>query len=219
MDLVTQAESEEIMRAAKKREDIFYTMYIEMASKILEAAELFIDLLHNYENVSEKVAAMKNLETECDMHAHSIMQELKESFITPFDREDISEITREMDDIVDCLEEAASAFDMYGISEMRPEAQLMAEKTVQAIRELDVMFRHLSEIKKNKIVLEQIVEINRIENEGDILFRKYTKELFQKEKDPIELIKWSHIFKLIEDSLDSCENAANILEAVVVKFA
>lgn len=214
-----QEESEDNMKAAKRKEDVFYTMYIQMAGKILEAAETFIDLLHNYENIPEKISAMKILETECDSQSHDIMQELKESFITPFDREDISEITREMDDIVDCLEEAANAFDMYGIKEMKPEAQIMAEKTVQAIRELDVMFRHLSEIKKNKVVLEQIVEINRIENEGDILYRKYIKELFEKEKDPIELIKWRHIYQLIEDSLDSCENVANILEAVVLKFA
>lgn len=207
------------MRGAKKREDVFYAMYIEMAGKMLKTAELFIDLLHNYENVHEKVAAIKIMETECDMQAHGIMQGLKESFITPFDREDISEITGEMDDIVDCMEEAANAFDMYGIKQMRPEAVMMAEKTVQAIRELEIMFKHLSEIKKNKIVLEQIIEINRIENEGDVLYRKYIKELFEKEKDPIELIKWKEIYQLIEDSLDSCENVANILEAVVMKFA
>lgn len=216
---VIPEESEEKMRGAKKREDVFYAMYIEMAGKMLKTAELFIDLLHNYENVHEKVAAIKIMETECDMQAHGIMQELKESFITPFDREDISEITGEMDDIVDCMEEAANAFDMYGIKQMRPEAVMMAEKTVQAIRELEIMFKHLSEIKKNKIVLEQIIEINRIENEGDVLYRKYIKELFEKEKDPIELIKWKEIYQLIEDSLDSCENVANILEAVVMKFA
>ena len=95
----------------------------------------------------------------------------------------------------------------------------MTNYILQAIRELEVLFKHLSEVKKNAIVKEQVIEVNRIENEGDILYRKTLSELFREEKDPIELIKWKHLYEQLEASLDSCEHVANIIEGVITKYA
>ena len=173
----------------------------------------------DYQNVADKVAGIKVLETECDMQAHKILTALNASFITPFDREDIYDITKEMDDIVDSLEEVANRFIVFDVKQLKPECLKMAEYIMQAIRELEVLFRHLSEVKKNTIVHEQIVEVNRIENEGDLLYRKALTDLFRDEKDPIELIKWKHLYEQLETSLDSCENVANIVEGVVMKYA
>ncbi|MGI6722251.1 MAG: DUF47 domain-containing protein, partial [Anaerovoracaceae bacterium] len=159
------------------------------------------------------------LETECDMEAHKILQTLHGSFVTPFDREDIYSITREMDDIVDCMEEVSNRFIVFDIREIKPEAVTMADMVVQAIRELHHLFRHLPELKKNSKVMDQIIEVNRIENDGDVVYRKALSTLFREEKDPIELIKWKHLFEQIEGSLDSCETVANMLEGVVMKYA
>ncbi|MEG0157680.1 MAG: DUF47 family protein [Anaerovoracaceae bacterium] len=207
------------MIGVKKKEDAFFGMFTNFCGKILTAGEAFSDLVHHYENPEDKVANMKVLETECDMEAHKILQALHGSFVTPFDREDIYSITREMDDIVDCMEEVANRFLVFDIKEMKPEAMTLADMTVQAIRELEVMFKHLPELKKSSIVMEQIIEVNRIENEGDIVYRKALANLFREEKDPVELIKWKHLFEQMEESLDSCETVANILEGVVMKYA
>lgn len=207
------------MIGIKKKEDIFYKMFVDFAGKIILAGEAFQDLVHNYENVDEKVANMKVLETECDMETHKILKSLHESFITPFDREDIYAITREMDSIVDCMEEVANRFLVFEVKVIKPEAVVLTDMILQSIRELETMFRHLAEMKKNSIVMEQIIEVNRIENEGDVVFRKALSTLFREEKDPIELIKWKHLYEQIEESIDSCENVANILEGVVMKYA
>lgn len=207
------------MIGIKKKEDIFYQMFVDFAGKIITAGEAFQDLVHNYENVDEKVANMKVLETECDMETHKILKSLHESFITPFDREDIYAITREMDSIVDCMEEVSNRFQVFEVKTIKPEAVVLADMTLQSIRELETMFRHLAELKKNSIVMEQIIEVNRIENEGDVVYRKALSTLFREEKDPIELIKWKHLYEQIEESIDSCENVANILEGVVMKYA
>ncbi len=207
------------MIGIKKKEDIFYKMFVDFAGKIILAGEAFQDLVHNYENVDEKVANMKVLETECDMETHKILKSLHESFITPFDREDIYAITREMDSIVDCMEEVANRFQVFEVKVIKPEAVVLTDMILQSIRELETMFRHLAEMKRNSIVMEQIIEVNRIENEGDVVFRKALSTLFREEKDPIELIKWKHLYEQIEESIDSCENVANILEGVVMKYA
>jgi len=207
------------MIGVKKKEDEFFKLLEEFAGKIVKAGEAFIELITNFDDIDEKVANLKALETECDKQAHKILIALNASFITPFDREDIYEITREMDEIVDCLEEVANRFDVFDIHALKPECIEMAKHIMQAIRELEVLFKHLSEVKKSTIVKEQIIEVNRIVNEGDIVYRNALKDLFRNEKDPIELIKWKHLYEQLEASLDSCEHVANIIEGVVTKYA
>jgi uncharacterized protein len=195
-----------IGKGFKKREDIFYDMFIAFMEKIVISGEAFVDLVHNYEKVEDKVANLKVLETECDMETHKILKSLHGSFITPFDREDIYEITRDMDEIVDRMEETANRMFLFDVKEMRPEAVALADIMMQSIRELQMVFKHLHEINKSTIVREQIIEVNRLENEGDLIFRKAMATLFRQEKDPVEII-------------NSCENVANIIEGVIMKYA
>ena len=207
------------MIGVKKKVNEFYLLLEEFAGKIVKAGEAFYDLVSNYEDIENKVADVKTLETECDMQAHKILTALNASFITPFDREDIYSITKEMDDIVDSIEEVANRFIVFDVNKLKPESFAMATYIMQAIRELEVMFKHLPEAQKNSIVREQIIEVNRIENDGDVLYRDALKKLFREEKDPIELIKWKHLYEQLETSLDSCENVANIVEGVIMKYA
>ena len=207
------------MIGVKKKENEFYLLLEEFAGKIVKAGETFYDLVSNYVDIENKVADVKTLETECDMQAHKILTALNASFITPFDREDIYSITKEMDDIVDSIEEVANRFIVFDVKKLKPESFAMATYIMQAIRELEVMFKHLPEAQKNSIVREQIIEVNRIENDGDVLYRDALKKLFREEKDPIELIKWKHLYEQLETSLDSCENVANIVEGVIMKYA
>ncbi|MBK5246466.1 MAG: DUF47 domain-containing protein [Peptostreptococcaceae bacterium] len=203
----------------KEKEDIFLDLFNESFEKVIVVGETFLDLVHNYEKVEDKVSNLKVLETDCDMQVHKILKKLNESVITPFDREDIYNIARDMDDIVDCIEEVANRFIVFDVKNMKPEAIIMSDLLMQSIRELGVLFNHLHEIKQNTIVKEQIIEVNRIENEGDIVYRRALTKLFKNEKDPIEIIKWKQLYELLEESIDACENVANIVEGLVMKHA
>ena len=203
----------------KKKEDEFFELLKGFMKEIVMTGEVFDDLVHNYENVEEKVLKMKERESVCDDEAYKIRQALSASFITPFDREDIYDIVTEMDEIVDNLEEVANRFDVFAVDTLRPACIEMSDYIMTSIRELDVMFEHLSEIKKSSIVMEQVEKVNRIESKGDVCYRAALKELFKDEKDPIELVKWKHLYERLEKSLDACETVANIVEGVGVKNA
>ena len=203
----------------KNKGDIFLTLLSEEMEKVKITGETCLDLVNNYEDVNNKIAGMKVLETECDMQAHKILNAMNTTRTPLFAREDLFSLIREIDDIVDGLEEVANRFGVFNVEEIRPDAKKMADIVIQAINELSAMFEHLSEIKKPAALLEHIIEVNRIENEGDLIYRKALANLFSDEKDPIEIIKWKHIYEKMETSIDACESVANMIEGVIMKYA
>lgn len=204
---------------ARKKDDIFFEMFVAQMEKVQQASSEFSALVRDYTNVNEKVRTMKDFESECDCIVHNILAQLNGCFVTPFDREDIYAITRKIDCIVDSLEEVANRFVVFGVNEIRPEARAMAELIDMAVNALKILFEHLKDIKKPLRIMEQVIEVNRIENEGDVLYRDALSNLFKTEADPIEVIKWKHLFEQMEGALDSCEDVANIIEGVVMKYA
>jgi predicted phosphate transport protein (TIGR00153 family) len=203
----------------KKKEDEFYVLLREFSAKIVVVSEALQNLVNDYTDVEEKATGLKLLETECDVLTHNILTALNGAFVTPLDREDIYEITKGLDEIVDLMEEVGSRFLIFDVKVMRPETKVVASIIVQCVKELDTLFRHLHEIKTNNISREQVIEINRLENEGDVFFRSTIHDLFINEKNPIELVKWKHLYEQLEACLDACENVANTIEGVVVKYA
>ena len=204
---------------ARKKEDIFFDMFIGQIEKVQEASVKFSLLVNDYSDVNEKVRAMKNIESECDSIVHNILAELNGCFVTPFDREDIYAITRQIDCIVDSLEEVSNRFVVFGVDAVRPEARQLAELIQQAVDALKILFDHLKDVKKPLRVMEQVIEVNRIENEGDVVYRDALAHLFRTETDPTEIIKWKHLLEQMEGALDACEDVANIIEGVVMKYA
>ena len=203
----------------KKREDVFYDLFDETIDKALEAAHLLDDLMNDYTDITRKIAHLKDIEHECDMHVHKIMKALNASFITPIDREDIYSIAKEMDNIVDTIEEAANKFELFHVQEVRESAKVMSKLIVACVRELKIVVNELRRMKRSKILREKIIEVNRIENEGDVVYRSAIKSLFETETNALEVIKWKQIYEFLEDSIDACEDVANILEGVVMKHA
>lgn len=203
----------------KKKEEIFYDLFDETVVKVVQAAEALDDLMNNYTDVINKVCALKDIEHDCDVHIHKIMKALNASFITPIDREDIYMIAKEMDNIVDTIEEAANRFELFHVTEVRLEAKQMAGLIVECTKELQVVVNEMRRMKRSKLLKIKIIEVNRIENEGDVIYRRAIKGLFETETNAMEVIKWKQIYEFLEDSIDSCENVANILEGVVMKHA
>lgn len=199
-------------------EDSYYRMFTDLCVKIFAVSEHYADMIRIDEGRDDKVSYMKVLETECDMEVHKIYQALREGKLPyPIDKDDIYSIAKELDDIVDSMEEMASRVKVFGIKTMRPEALGMADLTVEAVKELKNLFNKLPETDCNEELKEIIIEINRIENDGDVLYRRALASLFRNEENPVEIIKWMRLFDEMEDSLDACERVANLIQSVIMK--
>jgi uncharacterized protein Yka (UPF0111/DUF47 family) len=201
------------------RNYLFYDLFEKGASNVVTAAEVLVDLMEHFENVDMKTARMKELERVGDGIIHEIAGQLHKTFVTPLDREDITALAQHMDDVVDYMEGATTAVRIYGIQ--RPTvaacggADLIRLQAVQVQRAI-AKLRQRSQLRS---ILEQCVEIQRLENEADSLFLDATARLFQEEPSPVEIIKWREIYDQLERATDSCEHVAIVLEGIVLKHA
>lgn len=199
------------------KEERFYDLFVETAEYASKSAKLMVDLVTNYNNIPEKVKAFEDVEHKCDAKVHEIMAQLNKSFITPIDREDINLIAKVLDNIVDEIESTAHRFVMFNVTAMRSDVLDFANTIVECTGELLNVMIELKNMKKSKTLIKKIIEVNRIENVGDALYRKAMTDLFRDEKDAIEVIKWKEIYQYMEHTLDACEDVANIVEGVVMK--
>jgi uncharacterized protein len=198
------------------REEKFFDMFVEDASNVLTAARTLESFFANYEDRERIAAQLRELEHRGDQISHDIGHKLESTFITPFDREDIHALISRLDDIVDLIEEVADTCLLYRIEAPTEVAQQQAQIISKQCVQLADALSHLRQFKG----LEPYwIEIHRLENEGDQLARQAIAALFRNGKDPIELIKWKDVYELLENAIDACEDAANIIERIVVKQA
>lgn len=207
------------MAIGRKKEDVFFTMFRDFADALVEMGGQFSTIFNDYQMVSRAMADMKIAESECDVRLHEIIQKLNESFITPFDREDICTIANQLDDLADYLEETVSKLVIYDIAELRDEAVEMGNVLTDAVGQIKIMFDNLPDTKKREKVKASVVEINRLENIADSIYRTAISRLFKEEKDPVNIIKWKDIYETLEDTLDACEHLADTVEGVIIKNA
>lgn len=203
----------------KKKEDVFFTMFKDFADTIATMGENFSKIINDYDNVERLIADLKITESECDTKAHNILNKLNESFITPFDREDIYEIVNQLDDIADFIEESANMLLIYDIKELRSDAVELGNIIVDSTKKVQVLFQALPDYKKHQAAADAAVEINRLEDLGDEIYRRALSKLFKDEKDPIKVIKWKDIYEDLENTLDTCEHLADLVEGVMMKNA
>ena len=207
------------MLKLSRKEEIFFDMFVETAEITYKSAVMLEELMTNYVDIPKKVQSIEDIEHECDKNVHKILEQLNKSFITPIDREDIYLIAKELDNITDDIESTAHRFSMLNVQSMNPDALKLAKLIVVCTKELKSVFADLKNMKKSKTLKDKIIEVNRIENEGDDIFRSAVTNLFKSEKNAIEVIKWKEIFEYLESTLDACEDVANIIEGVVMKNA
>lgn len=202
-----------------RKEEIFFDMFETTADLACSAAVKLNDLIINFTDVDKKIDAIQAIEHSCDISIHDIVQQLNKSFITPIDREDINEIAKVLDNITDAIEDTAHRFRMFDIKSIREDAKKLSELIVVCTSELKNVMTELKHMKTSKLLCQHIIEVNRIENEGDLLYRTAMASLFTSGMDPLEIIKWKEIYEFLENSLDACEDVANIVEGVVMKHA
>ena len=200
-------------------EENFFELFEELANKIEEGGRFFLEMAQNRDFSAPKVTRLKELEHEADVITHKTYEKMHKTFLTPIDREDIYALVNKMDSVMDVIEATAVRIYMYKVKKPEDELIKQAEILYQAIQKIKDIVHGLRNMKNSKMILDGCVEINTLENAGDILLRSIITELFEKETDAIELIKWKEIFERLEEALDVCEDVSNIVEGIVLKHA
>jgi predicted phosphate transport protein (TIGR00153 family) len=196
------------------REAKFFEMFAEQASNLTQGARLLMEILEDYTNVEVRVKQLKEIETRADEVTHNILTKLNQSFITPFDREDIHRLASSLDDVLDFVNAAGERLVMYKIGTPPSPAGELAGIVVKQCEALE---KAVALLEKNDGMIDYLVEINRLENQADEVARRAIGRLFEHEKDPISLIKVKELYEVLEMATDKAEDAANVLETVVLK--
>ena len=195
----------------------FYDLFTRAGTNALEAARRAETRFREYPNSSVSQADVKAVETAGDSITHDLVQLLNTQYVTPFDREDIYGLATALDDVVDHIEEASGLLELYGLESTTRQAMEQCRILVAAVERLSAA---LAQLKGLRGIQEALVEVKRMEDEGDRVVRDAIAALFHDSRiDPLLVIRWKDIYEALEDALDACETAANVLGNIVVKNA
>ena len=198
------------------REEKFFDDFQALADQIRAGARLLEEMLVPDHPVWDKADEIKEVEHRCDSLTHAIIERLNRTFVTPLDREDIHALARSLDDVMDAIDAAASRIRLYRLDRVRFGARELARIITASAEQVQAAMRTLEQ--KKGVVVDHAIEINRLENEADRKHEEAVMRLFDEERDPILVMKWKEALDFLEDATDRCEDVANVLEGVVVKY-
>ena len=201
------------------REQKFFDLFEESTKNIVKAAQALKEMIDSWQFIDSRVAEITELEHGGDTITHQILSMLHRTFVTPFDREDIALLAHTMDDILDFIHATADAMFIYKITSPTQRAKELADIIVQGAIEVEKAVRGLRRRSEFKQILERCVEINRLENMADRVYRAAIGELFENTPDITQIIKWREIYEHMESATDRCEDVADVLEGVALKHA
>jgi predicted phosphate transport protein (TIGR00153 family) len=193
----------------------FYDLYNQAAANNVEIARLLVRLLDGFPNDRDTLARdIKEAEHEGDRLTHEVVDLLNRTFVTPFDRDDMYRLASALDDICDHIDEATGNILGYGVTQIRPNARQQATVIERAATKLQEAVAKLEGFKDSQ---RELIELRELEDEGDRLNREGIAELFASGADAVSIIRWKDIHEQLEEAVDACENAADVLEAILVK--
>jgi predicted phosphate transport protein (TIGR00153 family) len=201
------------------KEQKFFDLFEASAKNIIKGANALKDMVDTWQFIDSHIAEITEIEHEGDSITHQVISLLHRTFVTPFDREDIALLAHTMDDIIDFIHAAADSMFIYKVSAPTQRAKELADIIVQASIEVEKAVRGLRHKSEFKNILEVCVEINRLENAADRVYRAAIGELFDDTTDIAKIIKWREIYEHMETSTDRCEDVADVLEGVALKNA
>ena len=192
----------------------FFGLFSRSSTNAVEIARLLVELLDRFPESTELIRRIKDREHEGDRLTHEVVDLLNRTFVTPFDRDDMYRLATAIDDVCDHVDEAADNIALYGVRVVPPEAKAQADVILRSAIELDEAVELLEGFKDSSA---HLAELRELEDEGDRLVRDAVAGLFRSGQDPISIIRWKDIHEQLEDAVDACENAADVLEAILVK--
>lgn len=196
------------------KQNKFFDLLIELTEAVLEAARMLDEMMDKNENFAEYSSKIHFIENRCDDLTHQVINDLNDTFITPIDREDIFALVNSLDDIVDTIDTIASRMNMYKLkSQLQFGSQLTDILLIQTVTLNDV----IKNLQNPKQTTDKIMQVKTLETEGDIVFKDALLNLFENEKDIVELIKKKEILEIVERAVDKCQNAATVVEGILIK--
>jgi predicted phosphate transport protein (TIGR00153 family) len=197
----------------QKRE--FFGLYTRASANAVEISRLLVQLLERFpDDGSALIEQIKSREHEGDRLTHEVVDLLNRTFVTPFDRDDMYRLAGALDDICDHIDEAADNLGVYGVERVPAKAQAQAEVILRASTKLDEAINRLEGFRDSS---QQLDALRELEDEGDALVRDAVAELFSSTDDAKVIIRWKDIHERLEEAVDALENAADVLEAILVK--
>jgi predicted phosphate transport protein (TIGR00153 family) len=204
-----------------KDKKVFFPLFEQAASNAVTMAKKLVDTV-NAENPATRedlIRQIDKLENKGDEITHQIYLELGKNFITPFDREDIHQLASAIDDVADNIQGAANRMSLYRIDEFNQHIKKLSELILQGCVELEKAVKELKDLKNVRSIADSCIRINSVENQADNVFDRAVADLFLYETDAIRLIKYKEILSSLETATDMCEDAANVMESILVKNA
>jgi uncharacterized protein len=193
----------------------FFELYSQASANTIAIAQALVELLDAFpDRAEERLRDIKELEHNGDRLTHEVVDLLNRTFVTPFDRDDMYRLAGALDDVCDHVDEAAGNVVGYGVDRIHDAARQQAEVIRRAATKLDEAVGRLDGFKDSR---RQLIELRELEDEGDRLMRDAVSELFRSGDDPLVVIRWKDIHERLEEAVDACENAADVLEAILVK--
>lgn len=202
------------------KEGRFFNNFNALAAKILDGCMLFEKMLHDFNNLETYRVDIRKIEHDCDELTHHVIDLVNKVFITPVDREDIQELVKTMDDVIDLVNITTQCMHIYEIHAVPPGLTSMAHVLTQSAGEIAAALKAMETMRQPEETLQHCIEINRLENECDRIHREHVGRLFREHKDDALLvIKYKEIYESIEKATDSCEDVANVIETITIKHS
>ena len=199
------------------REEKFFVLLEKSAQNMVNVAAEFKDMIEGCEDIVRSTAELSEMEHQGDTITHEIIAMLHRTFVTPYDREDIASLAQRLDDVVDLIHQASESILTYKIEESTQPARELADILLQSTQVIATSMPILEKRSELKKILPHCVEVNRLENIGDKIYRAALGDLFEETDDLARIIKWREIYDLLETATDRCEDVANVLEGIALK--
>ena len=196
------------------REEKFFTDFEALADELKRGARLLEEMLAPDPPNWNKADEIHEVEHKCDFLTHDVIQRLNRTFVTPLDREDIFNLARSLDDVMDAIDAVAALVRLYRLESVRVGARELARIVTASTDQVRLA---VGAMQEHKGLMPNAIEVNRLENEADRVHHQAVSKLFEEETDPLTIIKWKETLDFLEDASDRCEDVANVIEGVVVK--
>ena len=204
---------------SKKNDFDYFEYFCTCAISACEAADFLHKVLSsfNHDNFPDQMSELHKIENEADKRRHEMIEILSHEFMTPIEREDIISLAQELDNVVDTIDDIMRRIYMFDIKNIRPETMVFTDLIIKICHALKDVMNEFKYFKSSKVIRLKIVVVNSLESEGDTLHAESLHRLFRDESDTREIIVWMTMFEDLENCLDSCEDAVDIIESVIMK--
>ncbi|TXI32996.1 MAG: DUF47 domain-containing protein [Niabella sp.] len=210
-----------VFKFFQPKDRVFYSLFESVVDTVDIMSKKLREMVNepDYAKRASLVKEIEDLEHDNDNHTHQIFQELGKNFITPFDREDIHYLATSLDDIADYINASAKKIVFYKVNPQEQGIQKLAECIEMGVEAIRIAVKELRNMKNVTAITNSLVKVNSLENQADDIYDMSIERLFANEPDAKEVIKKREIYQVMETATDKCEDAANVIESIVIKYA